>query len=253
MNFDRNPKTLKRQNRNWQRGAGNDGFTRSLNVTAPLTVATGSLVLTLASNSGLEVASSALQIDVRDTSLSLTAAGIGVVLRTNAGLNISSGVGILLPANSGLQTLSGGLSILLNATNPALSLTGGLNVLLNGTSLTKGASGLSVSAATLTVAAGVKMNALLADLAVLTDNSGGTSGNGTIAAIGIAVTDPADAPVDADALRDDLVLNTIPSIETELAKLRNAVATLAAYSTTIEDKINAIFAGEKTSGQMSAT
>jgi hypothetical protein len=34
-----------------------------------------------------------------------------------------------------------------------------------------------------------------------------------------AITDPADAPADADALRDDLVANTIPDIETALDAL----------------------------------
>ena len=112
---------------------------------------------------------------------------------------------------------------------------------------------LDVPDATEAVAGVVKMQDLVADAPVLTDNSGGTSGAGTIAAIGIAVTDPADTPADADALRDDLVANTIPSIETELTNLRNAVATLAAYATTLEDKINAMLAEQKTAGQMNTT
>lgn len=74
-------------------------------------------------------------------------------------------------------------------------------------------------------------------VADITDSSGGTSGSGTIAAIGIAVTDPADTPASADALRDDLVANTIPSIETELSNLRNAVATIAAR---MNDILNAL-------------
>ena len=51
--------------------------------------------------------------------------------------------------------------------------------------------------------------------AALTDSTGGTVGT-TIAAI----PDPADTPVTADALRDDLVANTLP-------KLRDAIASLA--------------------------
>lgn len=50
----------------------------------------------------------------------------------------------------------------------------------------------------------------------LTDNSGGTA-NDTVQAL----TDPADAPADADALREDLVANLIP-------ELRNNIADLAA-------------------------
>lgn len=50
----------------------------------------------------------------------------------------------------------------------------------------------------------------------LTDNSGGTAND-----IVQALTDPADAPANADALRDDLVANLIP-------ELRNNYADLAA-------------------------
>lgn len=52
--------------------------------------------------------------------------------------------------------------------------------------------------------------------AALNDNSGGTSGGTTIALVPM----PADSPASADALRDDLVANTLPAI-------RNAIATLA--------------------------
>lgn len=50
--------------------------------------------------------------------------------------------------------------------------------------------------------------------AALTDNVAGTSGT-TIAAI----PDPADAPASADALRDDLVTNTLPAIRNALTSL----------------------------------
>lgn len=38
-----------------------------------------------------------------------------------------------------------------------------------------------------------------------------------------SITDPADTPADADALRDDLVNNTIPSIEARLASIQTFV------------------------------
>lgn len=64
--------------------------------------------------------------------------------------------------------------------------------------------------------------------AEITDNSGGTSGVATIAAI----SDPADTPVSADALRDDLVANTLPEI-------RNAIATLAGQlNSAYTDRVN---------------
>ena len=56
----------------------------------------------------------------------------------------------------------------------------------------------------------------------VTDNGGGTGGGDTIAVI----TDPADTPASADALRDDLVANSLPEI-------RDAISTLA-------DKMNSI-------------
>ena len=63
--------------------------------------------------------------------------------------------------------------------------------------------------------------------ATLTDNSGGGAADNTIGAITVAITDPGDAPADADALRDDLVTNTIPDIEQGLQDCADAIAELA--------------------------
>lgn len=71
-----------------------------------------------------------------------------------------------------------------------------------------------------------------ATVAQMTDNSGGSSGGDTIAAI----TTPADSPATADALRDDLVANALPEI-------RDAIATLAA-------KVNELQTAMKTAGSM---
>lgn len=73
------------------------------------------------------------------------------------------------------------------------------------------------------------------EVADLTDSSGGSSGGDTIAVI----SDPGDAPATADALRDDLVANTI-------AELRDAIATLAA-------KFNEHLAAEKDTGAMASS
>lgn len=67
----------------------------------------------------------------------------------------------------------------------------------------------------------------------LTDNSGGTA-DGTLQAL----TDPADTPASADALRDDLVANLIP-------ELRNNFADLAA-------KVNAILNALQAAGMVTA-
>lgn len=61
-------------------------------------------------------------------------------------------------------------------------------------------------------------------LTALTDNSGGTA-NDTVQAL----TDPADTPATADALRDDLVANLIPELRNNIADLTaklNAVRTI---------------------------
>jgi len=92
---------------------------------------------------------------------------------------------------------------------------------------------LSGQIATTTTPGSVKQ---AADTGVLTDNSGGTSGSGTIASIDAAITDPG-VPADAAALRTDLVNNTIPDIEASLVAIANAVATLAEEVTAIRNNL----------------
>lgn len=61
------------------------------------------------------------------------------------------------------------------------------------------------------------------DIGALTDSTSGTPGS-TISAL----TDPADTPATADALRDDLVANIIPELRNNLASLTaqvNAIRT----------------------------
>lgn len=61
----------------------------------------------------------------------------------------------------------------------------------------------------------------------LTDETGGAAG-GTVPAI----PDPADTPVTADALRDDLVANALPAIRDALASLSGKVNAILAAATT---------------------
>lgn len=161
---------------------------------------------------------------------------------------------LILAAAGGLENSSAELQIKLD-TNPGLSLSASgliVKVKANG-GITLDANGLSVTAADETNRGGVLRQNFLDDVAALVDNSGGTTGNGTIGAVGVAVTDPADTPASADVLRDDLVANTIPSIETELGNLRDAVATLADYCSDLEAKINAMLAAQQTAEQMSTS
>lgn len=106
--------------------------------------------------------------------------------------------------------------------------------------------------ATTTLRGVVLQQASVVDETVLADNSGGTSGGGTIAAVDVDITDPADTPATADALRDDLVTNTIPDIEGSIGDCRDAIATLAAYCTSLEDKINEMLANQRTAGQLNS-
>lgn len=71
-------------------------------------------------------------------------------------------------------------------------------------------------------AAGVQvLGAQQAAVASLTNNLG-VVGNDDV----VAVPDPADAPGTADALRDDLVANTIPAIRGDLADLTDKLNTV---------------------------
>ena len=57
-----------------------------------------------------------------------------------------------------------------------------------------------------------------------------------IASLSLAtLTDPADTPADADALRDDLVANTIPSQEARNASIQTAVNAILAAMRTNKD------------------
>lgn len=150
----------------------------------------------------------------------------------------------------GLENTAGELALKLRA-DEGLSLNAsGLGTVLDGATLERSAAGLKVTDATEAQRGSVFQQGLVADVGVIVDNSGGTDGAGTIAAVGIVITDPADTPADADTLRDDLVANTIPSIEAELSNLRNAVATLAAYASDLENKINEMLQAQQTAGQM---
>lgn len=159
--------------------------------------------------------------------LSQTGGALNVVVQGVLAIDAS---GVTLTLGQGVEDASGALQV-------QVKTDGGI---------VRDADGLSVNAATATVRGGVKQLAAIADQGVLTDSSGGTSGGSTVGAIGITVIDPVDTPADAAVLRDDLVTNTIPDIEARLSECRNAIATLAAYATSLEDKVNEILAKART-------
>ncbi|MCP4897892.1 MAG: hypothetical protein GY906_13045 [bacterium] len=108
---------------------------------------------------------------------------------------------------------------------------------------------------------------ILGKSAVDPSDLGGTSGGtGTVVvtvtkptALGaISVTDPADSPATADALRDDLVTNAIAEIRTHLTDHKTALDTIEGTSIDemrdsiegIQAKINGILAAMRTAGMM---
>lgn len=98
------------------------------------------------------------------------------------------------------------------------------------------------------------------------DLSGTTGGSGTVVKTvtkpttlgSISVTDPADSPATADALRDDLQANAISEIRIHLGDHKTAIDTLEATSIGeirdciegIKAKINGILSAMRAAGQM---
>lgn len=96
---DRNAANSLRLRRNMQRGRAG-AFTSGVKVAAPLQNTGSQIQLNLDSSGGLESFSSLLRVKLRDTSLTRDASGLGVALKSNPGLQISSGLGILLDGSS---------------------------------------------------------------------------------------------------------------------------------------------------------
>lgn len=124
--LDRNAGDQLRFRRNAQRT--NDGsMLHAIPVTAPLSIDSGSLAVTLATAGGIQNASG-LAIKLADTSLALSVPGLAVKLANNSGLTISSGVTIVLDAvtttTSGLALGANGIRVrgfATNASAPSLS------------------------------------------------------------------------------------------------------------------------------------
>lgn len=213
----------------------------------------GSLGVNLGSNSGLATSSDALSIDLRDTDpgLELSATGLGVVIggglayngsgaiTASAGQGISVGTTISTKLGPGLvfngsgeitHRLGAGLTFSGTDVVVRLNTTTGVNA-DGGNGLIVNTSGLYTRRPTTALRGTPYRQALVADVSTLTDNSGGTSGSGTIAAIG----------------------DTSNAGSADLAATQNAIATLAAYCTDLENKINEMIAAQKTADQMSTS
>lgn len=165
----------------------------------------------------------ASQVDFLDPNevIDLTPAGkFTVNLDEDGGLVVTSGeLGIDLIASSGLTLSASGLGV---------DVQGVLAIDASGVKLNFNTAGLSDVAGVLTLdpatsgnIGGVKQGGSVADT---------TANAVTLTSVSTTVTDPADAPVDADALRDDLVANA-------LAEIRTALGNLATRDTELESAI----------------
>ncbi|OPY11331.1 MAG: hypothetical protein A4E67_00229 [Syntrophaceae bacterium PtaB.Bin038] len=141
--------------------------------------------------------------------LEKTSGYLNIKLSQTGGLQVGSttGLSIKLATNSGLQVDINGTSILLDS-NPGLELgTGGIKVKL------KSGYGIDVDSD------GLKLKRQAHEADASTSHT---------------ITDPADSPASADALRDDLVANTIPSIESALNSLGTKINNILAKLETAE-------------------
>jgi hypothetical protein len=100
-------------------------------------------LITLQPDSGLEITADGLAIEVADTSLVKSAAGVGVNLETASGLTINNGVGVLL-ADHSLQTSTAGLSVQEAPAGSIQTTTMGIGLRVADASLTSTTMGLAV-------------------------------------------------------------------------------------------------------------
>jgi hypothetical protein len=158
---------------------------------------------------GLDADDDGLFIDIKAASgLAVDADGLQTVIKAASGLKVDAdGLQTVIKAASGLAVDADGLQTVIKAASGLAVDADGLQTVI------KSASGLKVDADGLQL----KQQAHIAD-----------------AATAHAITDPADTPADADALRDDLVTNTIPAIESGLDALGTKINSLLAALETAE-------------------
>jgi len=183
----------------------------------------GVLQLRLASAGGLENSSGELQIALAtDPGLEFD----GGELRVKADppvMRTASGVGLSLDTDPGLEVDSNNLRVKIKAA-------GGV---------TRDSDGLSLTAAGTSQIGGVQQAAARAD-----------SGQDTVglSSVTTSVTDPADAPANADALRDDLVANALAEIEAALGNLSTRDGELKTAIETLATEFNDLLAKLRTAG-----
>lgn len=151
------------------------------------------LTLRLGTNPCLQKVANQLQLEVKTGGgLQATSTGVAAKLKTGGGLDVDTGGLFVSSSAYGFGTVNcpAGTDPIADQTNDTLNLTAGNGLTITGDSATD------------TIAFAVKQQA-----------------HETDASTSHAITDPADSPASADALRDDLVTNTIPAIESALNAL----------------------------------
>lgn len=194
----REPRADARARRNSQRIADSAQFLSGSDITVD---DDGILTITKDPNGGLTTTANGLAVNlIAQPGLVLSASGLAALVQ---GVLAIDGSGIYLSIGDGLENDG----------------SGNLRVKLDGTTLQRNASGISVITANLAAAA-TATRGVVNQAAARAD-----SGQSTVTLS--AVTDPVDTPADADALRDDLVANTLPSLATRDTELETAIETLA--------------------------
>lgn len=153
--------------------------------------------------------------DRRNSQLLATAEATLFLVAPDNGLGTDSQGRITISLGDGLAISTGDIVVDLDS-DPGLEFNSGdLRVKIKADGgVVRDGDGLSLSAATTTVIGGVQQAEARAD---------STQNSLTLT----TVTDPADTPADADALRDDLVANALSELQTRDGELETAVETLA--------------------------
>jgi len=188
----------------------------------------GLLQLSLKSDGGLANNSGELTIDL-DADPGLVLAATGVKVKVAAPILLDTGgVGLDLATDPGLELNSDQLQV--------KTKTGG--------GVVRDSDGLSVDATQLS-AADTSNKGVVLQAAARADSGQDAV---TLTGVSTAVTDPADAPADADALRDDLVANALSEIRTALGNLDTRDGELETAVETLASEFNDLLSKLRTAG-----
>lgn len=151
---------------------------------------------------------------------------------------------LTITLGNGLANSSGTLVLSLVSAGGLEFDSGDLRIKLDGTTLQTVANGVSVVTANLAAATELAKGVVFKSAARANSSQSAI----TLTGVTTTITDPGDTPVDADALRDDLEANTIPSIESALDELVVQDGELEASIETLAGEFNDLLAKLRTAG-----